>query len=351
MNGSFNHQRITTLQSNLGKDLSFFYLTHPLDLFYFTGLDLSTGILIISEHEAKLLVDPRYIAKAKLLTGITVIPLAEKESHLPKADSLNKIGFVSKRTTVSEYFDFPPVLREFLTPIDPLISEIRSIKDPDEIKLLMRAAKISEMAFLATREKLHSGISEKELASAYLSHATSQGASGGSFSPIVAFGKNSAYPHHRAGDSLFQEELVLFDLGVMAEAYASDMTRCDLTHNQNALLAEDYKIVKEAYEIAFSLAKVGACVSDLDLAVKAYLKKWDREQLFTHSLGHGIGLEVHEYPRLHSKGPDCAVILKENMVITIEPGLYRAGLGGIRLENTVLITSKGPEALNKELPL
>lgn len=309
------------------------------------------GVLLVSEESAKLFVDPRYISIAQTLKAFEVIPLAEKANHLPCADKNEKIGFISKRTSVSEYLDLPLTIREFLVPVDALIGEIRSIKDPQEIDLLKRAALISGKALAFAQSHLKEGITEKDLASLYLSHAISLGASAPSFSPIVAFGKNSAFPHHRADMSTFNSEIVLYDVGVMANNYASDMTRCDLTYCNNALLKEDYQIIKEAYQIAFSLAVIGAKVGDLDEAVRAHFRKTNREQLFTHSLGHGVGLEVHEFPRLHYKGPDAGAILKENMVITLEPALYRPGLGGIRLENTVIITANGPQSLNPELSL
>lgn len=171
-----------------------------------------------------------------------------------------------------------------------------------------------------------------------------KGASGLSFSPIIAFGENSAYPHYRAGKARLKKgQSVLIDVGAILENYCADMTRLVYFGEPDPRILHFEKLVKRAKEMAISHVKPGVKAGLIDQVVQDEFDKENVKQLYTHSLGHGVGLEAHEFPRLRFNGVDKDVILKPGMVFTIEPGLYQPGVGGVRLEDMVLVTANGCE--------
>ena len=172
------------------------------------------------------------------------------------------------------------------------------------------------------------------------------GASKLSFEPVIAFGENSAYPHHRAGSSRLQkDQIVLIDAGAVVDHYCGDLTRVFYFGTPNPELKRLERLVKETQETAIHRIQPGVKVHELDDLVREVFKKADVNQFYMHSLGHGVGLEVHEFPMIRSNQKNDGVLLKEGMVVTIEPGLYQPNLGGIRLEEMLLVTSNGSESL------
>ncbi|MCH9703190.1 MAG: M24 family metallopeptidase, partial [Chlamydiae bacterium] len=168
------------------------------------------------------------------------------------------------------------------------------------------------------------------------------GAAGVAFSPIVAFGENSSKPHYHPQDRpLREDDAVLIDIGVTLDHYHSDMTRVLLPKDPDPKMVEIYAVVKEAQKRALALCKPKSVVADLDAAARDYITECGYGDHFVHSLGHGIGLEVHEAPRLYKEGADVDLRLEAGMAITIEPGIYLPGIGGVRIEDTVVITNEG----------
>jgi Xaa-Pro aminopeptidase len=207
---------------------------------------------------------------------------------------------------------------------------------------MKKSAALVWKGFEHIRRSLKVGVTEKELALSFEIFCRKQGAEKLSFDPIIAFGKNTAYPHYRAGDvKLKKDQLVLIDIGVVVDHYHSDMTRTVFFGNPDPRLVLLETVVKKAHAAALKLCKVGTKVGDLDKAARQVIEKAGLKELILHSLGHGIGLETHEFPRLKYKGEDQSTLLQEGMVITIEPGLYLPGVGGVRYEDTIVITSKG----------
>lgn len=163
-----------------------------------------------------------------------------------------------------------------------------------------------------------------------------------SFDPIIAFGKNTALPHHHPGDTKCKEnDIILCDLGVVLDDYMSDMTRVNFVGKSDPELLHLFEVNRAAQRNALSKCRPGALLKELDLAAREVMAKAGLEEYFIHSLGHGIGLEVHEYPRIKFDGLDCNLKLEPGMAITIEPGLYLPGKGGVRYEDTVIITQEG----------
>ncbi len=319
------------------------------DLLYLTGLELSRGVLGIAKEETVLFVDGRYFAKAereakckvRLLEGNAVFDWLE-------ARSVKTVEFDGAYTSYDRYLSLKGQLKsQELKAGSSLLKEMRVIKDEREIEALKKAAALTWQGFQYIEELLQEGISEEELAFEFEFFVRKNGASGLSFEPIIAFGENSAYPHYRAGKARLEEnQIVLIDVGAVVDQYRGDMTRVVFFGEANPQLEKMLEYTKLAQQKAFEAAVIGAKFGDLDRAARAVFAKEGIEEFFTHSLGHGIGLETHEFPIIRAEGADKDVVLEEGMVFTIEPGLYRPGLGGVRWEDMVLMTENGPIRLN-----
>lgn len=311
---------------------------NPLDLYYLTGLQLSVGILVVLPKAAHLFVDGRYIDFAKKNSPVPVQLLSQKalQSVLTKS-----VAFDSHTTSVDRAAELKKISSD-LKPIPHLLREVRAIKDRQEVQALEKSASLLWKGFSYIQKKLKVGVNEKEIALAFEIYCREQGAEKLAFSPIIAFGKNSAYPHYRAGDAVLKKgDIVLIDIGVVVDHYHSDMTRTLFFGKADSRLVLLDSVVKKAHAAALKLCKSGSRVGDLDLAARKVIAEAGLADLILHSLGHGIGLETHEFPRLKYRGEDHDVVLKEGMAITIEPGLYMPGVGGVRHEDTIVITSKG----------
>lgn len=314
-------------------------IENPLDLFYLTGLQLSLGMLVVLQNKARLFVDGRYIEFAKKNSPVSVELLSKEAAVLKQISSL---AFDSHWTTVEREKQLKKLYPGILTPVPQLLKQLRAIKDAAELKAMKKSAGVLWKGFEHIRRSLKVGISEKELALAFEIFCRKHGAEKLAFDPIIAFGKNSAYPHYRAGNAKLKKgDIVLIDIGVVVDHYHSDMTRTIFFGKADPRLILIESVVKKAHAAAIALCKSGTKVGDLDKAARQVIQQAGLKELILHSLGHGIGLETHEFPRIKFQGEDHDVILHEGMVITIEPGLYLPGAGGIRHEDTIVITAKG----------
>ena len=313
----------------------------PIDLFYLTGLNLSLGTLIISKKGGHLFVDGRYLAFAKKNS-----PCPSENTTiegLKKALSqFSKVGFDSIETSYERWSELSKLAA--LTPLKKPTDTTRAIKSPAEIKALKKSAALLWKGFQFLKKNLKVGMTEKAAATLFVVFCLENGAEAMAFEPIVAFGKNTAFPHYRAGSSRLKKgDTVLLDLGVVVDHYHSDMTRTFFFGKPDPRVVVFEAVVKKAHDAALLLCRPGVKVGELDKAARHVIEKADLSSYLAHSLGHGVGLEVHEFPRLKFKGADSDAILKEGMVLTIEPGLYWEGVGGYRYEDTILITRKGYE--------
>ncbi len=313
------------------------------DLLYLTGLSLSKGRLFVSKEEAILFVDGRYYEKA-----LKEAPCSVRLWDEQKKISLDKIGFDSAAVTYEGYLtlkgQFPQV--EWI-PLPNPIKRLRGVKEAKEIAALRKAAHLTWLGYKEVITHLKQGVSEEELAFIFEIFCRKNGASGLSFEPIIAFGENSAYPHHRAGKKRLEEgEVVLVDVGAVVDQYHGDMTRIHYFGKADPRIVRLEEVVKRAKEKAIAHVKPGVRAGELDQMVRDEFDRANVKPLYTHSLGHGVGLETHEFPRIRFDGEDKEVVLEEGMVFTIEPGLYQAGVGGIRLEDMILVTRSGFENLS-----
>jgi len=336
-------KRLNQLQKSL--KVGGLVIDDPLSIFYLLGLNLSLGRLLITHDSATLFVDGRYIDVCR---GNSPCSVAPREAFAETAQGLSELAFDKERTRFSE-FQMLEKLGIPLRPIKSPVDKMRQVKDSDEIKALSKSAHLLYGGYEFILDILQEGMSERDVALAFHFEMLKRGAEGLSFDPIIAFGKNSAYPHYHPSDCRLKKgECVLIDIGVMVDNYASDMTRTHLFGAESKELETLYETTLFAAKEAIALCKPGVKLGQLDEAARRVMRAKGLEKHFLHTLGHGIGLEVHENFRISATGIDKDLPLQEGMVFTIEPGIYIEGIGGVRHEEMVLITGSGHKILTQK---
>ncbi|WP_423364679.1 M24 family metallopeptidase [Mycoplasma sp. P36-A1] len=318
---------------------------------YISDFSGTEATLIISASNMWLMVDSRYTLQAKKqATNANVIEYNQGNYYSLLIDilsnnNLNSIGFEQMYTSVAKYKILENKLNDYKL-LGLNIDKIREIKKPIEIENIKKACQITDEAFSYFLEEIKVGISEKELNQKLLLFVINKGASAFSFDTIIASGKRSSMPHGVASDKLIQKnDFVTLDFGVYYNGYVSDMTRtiC-MSKYPDAKLVEVYQIVLDAQLKAIEAIKPGVMACEIDKVARDYITSKGYGKNFSHGLGHSIGMKIHETPNVNPSSKD---ILKPGMIITIEPGIYIDGLGGVRIEDDVLITENGYEILNK----
>jgi Xaa-Pro aminopeptidase len=330
-------------------------IEHPVDLFYLTGLELSTGKLIVTLQDACLIVDGRYYERSCRQSVYPVQLLKENVLKDWIMDAqVNQLGFDQNHTTYHAFLNLTQLAEKVKTssrsleiiPLESPVQQLRLIKDADEIASLRKAAHLGYQGYEFIASLLREGVTESELALELEFFWKKRGASRLAFESIIAFGSNSSMPHYRAGPAKLSLHMpVLIDIGVVLTHYHSDMTRVIFFGTPAPMMKTIYSIVEEAKAQALALCRPGVLVGDLDRAAREWIASKGYGDYFTHSLGHGIGLDIHEPPILRENGVYRDMPLQAGMAITIEPGIYLPEIGGVRLEDTILITDKGYENL------
>lgn len=316
---------------------------------YLSGFTGSEGILLINSRKAILLVDGRYTVQAGLeATDIQIIEYSDKIKGIFQAIKklkLKRIGFEANSITVEMYNQLTNHMQnEVFVDLADELKFIRAYKDETEIALMKKAAGISSAAIRSLMNQIKPGCTEKEVALQLEYNARISGADGLAFEAIVAAGANSALPHAQPTDRKIKKgDFVVIDFGVKYRGYCSDET-CTIAFGKLTDRQKNaYQIVKDAHDRALAMIKENIHAADIDHCARSVFgKKYGR--YFVHGTGHGVGLEVHEAPRLATNSDD---ILKPQMVVTVEPGLYIPGLWGIRIEDTVLVKKNSCEKLTK----
>jgi Xaa-Pro aminopeptidase len=316
---------------------------------YFSGFTGSDGVLLISACKTNLLVDGRYTLQAGLeARDIQITEYKDKVEGIIEAVKklrLKRIGFEEDSITLEMYNRLVrSIPKEKFIALNDDLRFIRACKDESEIALLKKAAEISSSAVHSLVGRITPGCTEKELALQLEINARKNGADGLAFETIVAAGENSSLPHARPTDRKIKKgDFIVIDFGVKYKGYCSDET-CTIAFGKLTDRQKNaYQIVKDAHDRAMAGIKSGVSAADIDRRARTVLgKKYGR--YFVHGTGHGVGLEVHEAPRLSANSND---ILKQHMVVTVEPGLYIPGLWGIRIEDTVLVKKNSCEKLTK----
>ncbi len=354
-------QRLLRLQAVLQKaDCDAIIIEEKVNLFYLTGMQLSAGKLLVHLQGAHLLVDGRYIEACKKQSPFPVIladPAQKCFMDLLKASpSIHSLAFDSASTSYQSYSDLQACLNRLdkeqgtrqlkLVPMENPVKQLRSVKDSVEIALLREAAELGTRGFEFARSLLKEGVTEVEVATELEIFWKRCGGKSLAFDPIVAFGANSSMPHYRAGDAvLIKGDCVLIDIGVNLAHYHSDMTRVLSFGDPHPKIVEIHRVVQQAQQKALEMCRPGTLINDLDDAARSFIASQGYGEYFTHSLGHGVGLEIHELPLIRNIPANKGLTLQAGMVITIEPGVYLQHLGGVRIEDTVVITADGYENL------
>lgn len=358
MNYPARLNRLRNLLKTLSSDA--LIIEYPIDLFYLTGLELSTGQLIVTEIDACLIVDGRYYEKSSRQTLYPTRLLKEDVLKGWIIDAqVRRLGFDQNHTTYHAYSKLAQLAEKIKTsssysleviPLESPIQQLRLIKDEEEIACLRKAAQLGYQGYEFVVSLLQEGITETELALELEFFWKKRGAMRLAFDSIIAFGPNSSMPHYRAGPTkLSLHTPVLIDIGTVVAHYHSDMTRVVFFGDSPPLMKTIYSIVEDAKSQALSLCRPGTLIGELDRAARSWIASKGYGDYFTHSLGHGIGLEIHESPILREKGVNRETPLQAGMTITIEPGIYLPEVGGVRLEDTILITENGHENLTSSI--
>jgi len=321
----------------------------PVDLSYLTGFELSAGTLVITTKTAKLFVDGRYIEKCKTLSPIPAERIDAKsiENFFSKQKGVVTCGFDASWTTYESFSKLEKQCKNIqLISLSKPIEKIRAVKDAKEIAQIKRACLLCEEGFQFICSRIGPNVTEKQLATELEIFWLTNGGDKLSFSPIIAFGANSSMPHYRSQNTKLKSgDAILVDIGVVLNGYASDITRMIYYKAPDKKLVKIRDIVLKAQKEAIRAIKPGVKSDRLHAIAEKVIDKAGYKEAFLHSLGHGIGLEVHEYPYLRSKEAKDSVVLEPGMVVTVEPGIYLPKLGGVRIEDMVLVTKEGHEVL------
>ena len=349
-------RRIGLLRRRMTKaGLTGLLVNHLVDVRYLSGFTGSSAALAVTRRTARLFTDGRYKAQAQaevqgakpeIVSGAPAISAVQWLAAQPGAESA---GFDPSHTTVAELShwrsELPPKLRrKFLVELAaPMIEPLRLIKDEDELKLINETALIGCELFDRILEVIRPGVREVEVAAELEHQARLRGAEGMSFETIVASGERSALPHGKASSAVLPRKgFVTLDFGIIREGYCSDMTRTVYLGTPRPDERNAYEAVLQAQESAVETVAGGVSCADVDEAARGVLRRAGMADAFTHSTGHGVGLEIHESPRV---GAGQKTRLQPGMIVTIEPGVYWPGKFGIRIEDMVAVTRTGGQVL------
>ena len=338
--------------------LDAFFVTHLANIRYLCGFSGSSGVLAFCRGERRFFTDGRYTEQAETqVKGAPVrvsslAPLAHAAQWLAgklKRSRSSRIAIEAEHTTlamqarfVSELQREIPKSRFRIVQTGGAVEQFRIRKDAEEIAWIRQAVNLASSIFPAVIRTLDGNITENDLAAELEHLARRAGAEKMSFETIVAAGRNSALPHARPTLGRIGRGFVVLDYGVILGGYCSDMTRTVCAGRADKTTREIYSAVLEAQLAGISTVRPGVQAQDVDAAARKVLRKHKLDKYFTHSLGHGVGIEIHEAPRL-AKGQTQK--LEAGMVITIEPGVYIPGKGGVRIEDMILVTPAGHEVL------
>jgi Xaa-Pro aminopeptidase len=330
-------------------------LTHPPDLAYLTNFTGSDSVGLITEKDFFVATDFRYqeqIAAEAAWVKVTLrdAKMSDALVKVLTAAKVKKIGFEANFTTVGQIDSIQQALKAAkmtleLVPLDNVMINLRKVKDDHEVDLIRKSIAVAEEAFEAIQSEIKVGQTENYLAGLLAFEMRSRGASGSSFPVIMATGANSSLPHYRPQETLIQrDQPLLIDWGAVVKGYCSDLTRTMLVGRVSPRIRKIYQIVHDAQLAAIAFLRPGVTTLQADRIARDVIEDAGYGKEFGHGLGHGIGLEIHEGPVLRKTGGEEE--LRPGMIVTVEPGIYIPGEGGVRIEDDVLITHSGCEVLS-----
>ncbi|MDP9068823.1 MAG: Xaa-Pro peptidase family protein [Actinomycetota bacterium] len=343
--------RLQRLQSRLGEhQVDALLVTNLTNVRYLTGFSGTNAQLLVTPERRIFLTDPRYEARAAALVQdaeVVIYPARLTDALFPmvgQTSPVKMLGVEGKTITIDERDDLQKRLAGMdLVATAGLVEEMRRAKEPAEVDLIKEAVALGDRAFQQLLERLVPGVTEREVALEIEMTMRGWGAEEVSFPPIVGSGPLSAHIHHTAGDRELQKgDLVLLDFGCRWAGYCSDLTRTVVLGPATDEQRDMYDLVLRAQRAGIDGVRAGAHGQAVDAQARGVVEDAGSGALFAHGLGHGVGLEVHEAPRLSKISEDT---LRAGDVVTVEPGVYVQGAGGIRIEDCVHVTPDGPEVL------
>ncbi|MED1953561.1 M24 family metallopeptidase [Brevibacillus centrosporus] len=317
---------------------------------YLTNFTGTYGVVLISQDQAKLLTDFRYTAQAQAQAAdFEIVFLAAKESvysevaRIAEEMGITRLGFEEDNLTYSLHRKYAEAVKGELVATSGVIEGLRMIKTAEELGKIRTAAQIADAAFAHITSFLRSGITELDVSNELEMFMRKQGAAGSAFDMIIASGHRSALPHGVASEKVIQAgDMVTMDFGALYQGYRSDITRTVAVGNPSDQLKEIYQIVLEARNRAVAGIRPGISGKEADAFARDFITEKGYGERFGHGMGHGVGLDIHEEPFMSTR---CTAILQPGMVLTVEPGIYLPEIGGVRIEDDLVVTEVGNEVL------
>ena len=348
--------RIQKLRQGLSeKEIDSIFISQPENRCYLSGFDGSSGFLLVTAQDKVLATDFRYIEQAKnQAPDYEVLRVTNDIGNwFPKLVAeldIKRLGFEAEHITFALHRQLSDILSKGkpklkLIPIDGMVESLRAIKEPEEIELITRAAEISDAAIEYIQEKIHTGMTEREISWEIEKFLREQGSETIPFDIIVGSGPNSALPHAKPSvRAIHPGEPIIIDIGAEVGGYSSDLSRTLCLGTPDDTFNKVYDTVLGAQLAAMAIIKQGMTGSEADNLARVVIEQAGYGEAFGHALGHGVGLAPHEQPRL---GPNSQQHLVDSMVFTIEPGIYLTGWGGVRIEDLVVMENGKVREISK----
>lgn len=343
--------RVEKLRNSMKElEVDGYYVTTLQNVRYLTGFTGTTGVAFITPNEQFFITDFRYREQAaeqckEFEVIIHQAGVYQELARIIEEQDLKRVAIEADEMNVSTYQQIQSSINAEIVTTSGVIEKIREVKDASEIKIIRQAIEIADRAFEHILTFIKSGVTEIQVANELDFYMRSLGASGVSFDTIVASGVRSSMPHGVASQKVIESgDLITLDFGCYYEGYVSDMTRTIALGTIDPKLKEIYEIVLRAHELVNENTKAGVTGQQMDAFARDYITEKGYGAEFGHSTGHGIGLDIHEGPAISYRNEEPLVV---NNIVTNEPGIYLAGLGGVRIEDDLLIQEDGAEILNR----
>lgn len=349
------------------KRIGGFLITSPSNLFYLGGFRAEGSVGLVTQREARIFVPELLYEQAKEIARDFEVmsfrnKLWEKLEKFLTGEKIRRLSFEAGGVSIKRYREMEKAFgRVGLVPVDSLVEKMRMVKTEEEMALIRKSAQICMAAFRFIKKRIRIGMREKIIACQLEYFMKKRGAEKSSFEIIVASGENTAYPHYQTGERKIRSgDCLLIDMGCVYKGYCSDLTRplfldtiidihggglrATLPFESKGKYKQIYHVVRKAQRAAIEKIRPGVKCSSIDSAARKVITRAGLGDYFIHKTGHGVGLDVHELPWVDGNNKQ---VLRAGMVLTVEPGVYIPGFGGVRIEDMVLVTKKGCEVLTK----
>lgn len=351
MTDVFN-KRLENLRTKMKlRNIDAVLITKRENYMYLSGFTGTSAIIYVSSQRAVLLTDFRYVEQAASQSpDFEIIQYTgsyyDELNRLTDSESTGRLAFEDNHMTCFEYSEYSSKLKvEEMVPLGQIMEELRRVKDEWELQCIKEAVDIADQVFTHILPFITPGVYEIDLASEMEHHMRRLGATGPSFETIIASGKRASMPHGVASKKKIENgDIITLDFGALHQGYCSDITRTVFLGKPDKELEKIYQIVLKANKLGLETVRSGVSGREVDATVRAFIAQAGYDGRFGHGLGHGVGLEIHEEPSLSMRGD---LLLQDGMVVTVEPGIYIPDLGGVRIEDIVVVRGDNANILTR----